>query len=320
MATISAIGNVMIPEMLKRGYSRAYAAAVVASSCFLGILIPPSVPGILFGLCAGVNISDIWLCTVGPGILIGVLYCVANYFIRKRHEKQSPEPFVASKYIANVVSSTQNAIGALLMPIIIFGGIYGGIFTPTEAGAVAAVYGLVYFVLKIIFKIGKIEISLWKLTIDSAVSTAAISMLLVFSNTAGRVVSLIGVSDVLAGFVIENFHSTGIFLLILNIIFLFLGMIIDINGAVMIMVPLLMPSVHALGIDPVHFGGIVLVNLSIGFITPPFAISIFVACKIANAPFGAVVKECIPYILIGLVAIVITTYVPPIALFLPSLL
>lgn len=320
MATISSIGNIMVPEMVKRGYRKSYAAAIIAASSFLGILIPPSVPGIIYGLSAGVSISQVWLCTIGPAFIFIIAFMIVNYFKHGRHEAKTTEPLRLGPYTANIGKSFLHAVPSLLMPLIIFGGIYGGIFTATEAGAAATLYGLLFFLIKLVIKREKMEMGLLQITVASAVSTATISMLIVFSSAAGRAISLIGIADAIAQVVQTHFQSPILFLLIVNVIFLVLGMLIDINAAIMIMVPLLMPSVNALGIDPVHFGAILLVNLSVGYITPPFACSIFVAQKIAGAKFGEVVKDCMPFVVLGLVVIVITTYFPAIATFIPSLL
>lgn len=319
MATISAIGKIMIPEMEKKGYRKSYAAALAAATCFLGILIPPSVPGIIYGLAAGAKISDVWLATIGPAIIIGSGYILVNYFMQGRKEPKNTERIGVGSYFKNVGIQTKNAIAALLMPIIIFGGIYGGICTPTEAGALSAVYGLVYYVVKKLINKNSVQSNLWKITVSSAVATAAIAILTVFANAAGRAISLSGVSEALASFVIGNISEAWVFLLLVNIIFLFLGTFMDINAAIMIMTPLLLPSAKALLINPVHFGAIMLVNLCVGFMTPPFAAGIFVACKLSGAKFGDVVRDIMPFIFVGLVAIALTTYWPDMVLFFPKL-
>ena len=320
IATITAVGNAMIPEMVSKGYSKSYASAITAASSFLGILIPPSVPGIIFALSAGVSVSEIWLSTLGVGLIIAALYIVVNYFIRVKIEPKTTESFVFSVYAKNIAFNFKDSIAALMMPFIIFGGIYGGFVTPTEAGAVAALYGLIYLVIKIVFKIGHIEKSLYEIAVISGISTATISILIVFANAAGRAIALIGVSDAVASFVIANFQSPIMFLLVVNIVFLILGMFIDINAAIMILTPLLMPAVHSIGIDPIHFGAVVLVNLCLGFITPPLSLAVFVACKISGAHYGDVMVKVVPFFLAGLVGLIIVTYVPSVALFFPNLL
>ena len=319
MATISAIGRVMIPEMIRKGYSRNYSAALIASTCFLGILIPPSVPGIMFGLASGQKISDVWLSTIVPGILFGVGYCIVNYFYQGR-KQTAPEKDNFSAYIKNCGFKTKSAFAALIMPIIIFGGIYGGICTPTEAGALSAAYGVIYYVAKKIRKPKETGSSLWNITVNSACVTGVVSILCIFSTISSRAITLSGVSTQLSQFVVSNVDSPYIFLLIVNILFLFMGTFIDIISSILLMTPLLMPSVLAMGIDPIHFGAISLVNLCVGYMTPPFATGIFLACKIADVKFTGVVKEIVPFIIVGLIVVAITTFVPPVATFIPNLL
>jgi C4-dicarboxylate transporter DctM subunit len=319
MATISAIGKIMVPEMIDRGYRKSYAAAITAASSFLGILIPPSIPGIMYALSAGVKISEVWMATIGPAFVFGIGYIFVNYMIRGRREEKNTTPFILKEYAANVGKSTINAIPALLMPIIIYGSIYGGICTPTEAGALSAVYGLAYFFIRKLSNKSAIKISIWKLTAISASATAVIGLLNVFAVASGRAITLSGVSGWLANYVIENVSSRGMFLLVINIIFLFLGTFLDINAAILIMTPLLLPSARALGIDAIHFGAIILINMCVGFMTPPFAAGIFVATKIAGSRFSDTVKDCLPYLAVGLVAIIITTVFPSYVMFFAKL-
>lgn len=320
MATISAIGKIMAPDMERRGYRKSYTAALIAACSFLGILIPPSVPGIMYALSAGVSVSKVWLCTIGPAFLFIIAYTIINFYVHGRKETKDSTPFVFSDYSKNIAKSTLSAFAAILMPLIIFGGIYGGIFTATEAGAVSCLYGLFFFAYKLIFRRKEISESLIKITVASAVSTATIAMLMAFSAAAGRVMSIAGVANALADFITNNIQSTFVLLLGVNIIFLILGMLIDINAAIMIMVPLLLPSVQRFGIDPIHFAGITLVNLCVGYLTPPFAASIFVAQKITGASFTAIVKDSIPFLFVGLIIIVLVTAFPEISTFLPNLL
>ena len=319
MATISAIGKIMVPEMVKKGYSRDYSAALIASTCFLGILIPPSIPGIMYGLASGQKISAVWLSTIIPGLLFGAGYCLVNYFAQGRKQpKQNKEPFKA--YIKNCAVKTRDATAALVMPVIIFGGIYGGICTPTEAGAISAAYGVAYYVVKKFRKPKDTGSNLWHITVNSACITGVVSILCIFSAVSGRAITLSGVSTQLSGFVVANISSPYEFLLIVNVLFLIMGTFIDINSSILLMTPLLLPSVQAMGIDPIHFGAISLVNLSVGYMTPPFATGIFLACKIADCEFTGVVRRILPFIVVGLIVVAITTFVPAVSMFIPGLL
>lgn len=318
MATISCIGGIMIPEMRKRGYTSSYCAALTAASSFLGILIPPSVPGIMYGLCASVSISAVWLSTIGPAILCIVLFITINYFLQGRREEKNTSALTCSLYLGNVGKSFVRSIPALIMPVIIFGGIYGGIFTATEAGAAAVLYGLVFFACKKIF-FNDVDEKFIKMTVESAVSTATICILIGFSNCSGRIISMIGIAEAIKTFVTMHIASAGVFLIFANILFLICGMLIDINAAILLVVPLLLPTATAMGIDPIHFGAIILVNLSVGFITPPFCSSVFMAQKLSGAKYVDIVKDVMPFVVASLVVVVLTTYVPAVSTFIPNL-
>jgi C4-dicarboxylate transporter DctM subunit len=315
IATLSSIGKMMVPEMVKGGYKKPYAAALASASGFLGILIPPSVPGIFYALAAGLNISDVWISTIGPAFVFIIGYIAINYYVVGRFEKKVTEPFVFSKYVKNAGVQTRGALGALLMPIIIFGGIYGGVFTPTEAGAVAAVYGLIFFAVNK-FRHTKMEKSLWYITVESAGITAVICVGAAFSQAGGRYLAMGGVSLALNQWVTANVSSPLMFLLLANIVFLILGMLIDINAAILIMTPLMLPTVLALGIDPIHFGAVMLVNLCVGYMTPPMAGGIFFICRLTDTSFSDVLRESWRFIAWGLVVVTVTTLWPRLSTFL----
>ena len=321
MATISAIGKIMAPEMEKHNYPRNYTSALLAATCFLGILIPPSVPGIMYALAAGQKISDVWMVTVGPALLFGVGYIIVNYFRIGRHEDKNALPKLSTgEYFSNLGKSTVRAIPALLMPIIIYGCIYGGVCTPTEAGALSAVYGILYWVLaKLIIK-KKTTASFWKVAAISGASTATIGLLNAFSGVAGKALTLAGVSSFLSSTVTSHISSPIGFLIMINILFLFMGTFMDINATILIMTPLLLPIAETYGITPIHFGAIILVNMCVGFMTPPFAAGIFVSTKITGASFGGTVKEIIPFIGVGLIVILVTTFCPAYLMFFVNLL
>ncbi|HHV18991.1 MAG TPA: TRAP transporter large permease [Thermoanaerobacterales bacterium] len=313
VATLSSIGKMMVPELVKHGYKKSYASALAAASGFLGILIPPSVPGIFYALAAGQNIAEVWIATAGPAIFIGLGYIIVNFLIHGRNEAKATEPLIFKSFTKNIVKQTKNALPALLMPIIIFGGIYGGAFTPTEAGAVCGVYGIVYYIIKKL-RGNKMDRTMWWIAVESAGMTAVIALGAAFSNAGGRMLTRVGVSHALAEFITSNISSPIAFLLLCNLIFLFLGMLIDINASILIMTPLLLPSVIAFGIDPVHFGAIMLVNLCVGYLTPPMAGSIFFICRLCDESFVDVVREAWPFIIVGFLAILATTFIPDLSL------
>lgn len=311
MATISAIGKMMVPELRKEHYPNAYVSALLAATCFLGILIPPSVPGIMYSLASGAKISEIWMATIGPAFIFAIGYCIINYYRIARHQVK-PEKlnigFVLK--LKDIGKTTILAIPALLMPIIIYGSIYGGFCTVTEAGAISCVYGIFYFaVIKFIMK-KHINVTFFKMCAIAGASTAVIGLLNAFSQVAGKVMTVVGISNFLSLLITSHITSKVGFLIMINILFLFMGTFMDINATILIMTPLLLPVAQTYGITAIHFGTILIVNMCVGFLTPPFAVGIFVATKIADATFAETVKEALPFMFVGLIAIVVTTACP----------
>lgn len=311
MATISAIGKMMVPEMEKEGYPHGYTSALLAATCFLGILIPPSVPGIMYALASGAKISEIWMSTIGPAFIFAIGYFIINYWRIGRHQtKPEKVEFHFSTKAMEIGKSTIYAIPALLMPIIIYGSIYGGLCTVTEAGAVSCVYGIIYFFALKVIRRTQIQITFWRCCAIAGASTATIGLLNAFSAVAGKVMTLAGISSFLSNLITENIASKAGFLLMINILFLFMGTFMDINATILIMTPLLLPVAQTYGISAVHFGAIMIVNMCVGFLTPPFAVGIFVSTKIAHSTFGDTLKEAVPFMGVGLIAIIITTLCP----------
>lgn len=288
-------------------------------SCIGGIMIPPSVPGIMYGLCAGVSISAVWLSTVGPAICCIILFMLINYFRQGRREEKETTPFVLSTYAGNIGKTFIRAIPALIMPVIIFGGIYGGIFTATEAGAAAVLYGIIFYFVKRAMNKNNVDETFMNMTVHAAVSTATICILIGFSNCSGRVISMIGIAEAIKAFVTTHISSTFGFLIFANILFLICGMLIDINAAILLIVPLLLPTAVAMGVDTIHFGAIILVNLSVGFITPPFCSSVFMAQKLSGARYVDIIKEVMPFVVASLIVVILTTYCPALSTFIPNM-
>lgn len=321
MATISAIGKIVQPEMEREHYPRGYVAALLAATCFLGILIPPSVPGIMYALSAGIKISEVWMVTIGPALIFMVGYILVNYLrIGRRLPMPEKLEITLGQRTAEFGRNTVRAIPALLMPLIIYGCIYGGICTPTEAGALSAVYGIFYYVILWFTNKKQIKANFLTIAAISGASTAVIGLLNAFSVIAGKVITLTGVSGFLSNLITQSISSRGGFLLLINIMFLFLGTFMDINATILIMTPLLLPvATQAYGITAIHFGAIMLVNMCVGFLTPPFAVGIFVGQKIAGATFTETVREAVPFIIVGFAAILVTTLCPDYLMFFVNL-
>lgn len=321
LATCTAIGTMMIPEMEKRGYSRPYSGALIAASGFLGILIPPSIPGIMFSMMSGENLIAVWSVTIVPGIMIGIGYIAVNYFRMGRKEPKNTEPLKLGPYVKNIGIQTKNALLALLMPFIIFYGIYGGIFTPTEAGGVAVVYGLIvgWAILPIFMKRWP-EKKLLKLINDSAVSTSSITLIIALSAITGKMITLTGIPQQVTEALLNITDSKVVFLLLVNLMLLVAGMFMETNSAILLLGPILIPVANAYGVSTIHFAAIMLLNMEIGMITPPMAGNLFVASRLAGCSIDKLLKDLAPFFAVAVIVLLVTTYVPSAIVWLPKVM
>jgi len=298
---------------VKHGYPNTYAAALQATSAELGVIIPPSIPMIIFGVSAEVSIGELFIAGIGPGILISgalmafvLLY--AWYFGYGKQDREGRLP---------LIEATRKAIFALFMPVIILGGIYGGIFTPTEASVAAVFYAL--FVGMVVHR----EIGLRDLPAILRKSVLSSSVILFIIANAGLFSYLItraGVPDQIGEFLRTTLDSPYMFLLGLNVALFIIGMFIETSAAIIVLAPILVPVAAGFGIDPVHLGIIVVVNLALGMVTPPFGVNLFAACTVAKISVDEIVPRLLPFVLVVLACLMIITYVPPVSLFLRDLL
>lgn len=312
-ATTAAIGSILIPAMLARGYHVEYAAANQAVAGALGVIIPPSISMILYGVAAEVSIGDLFLAGILPGILITVSLLISAYIIANRRGYVGEE----RKAPAEVWTTFKSAILALLMPIIVLGGIYSGVFTPTEASVVAVVYSFIIGFL--IYR----EITLKQLieTLQkSAISSAIIMIVIGAAGLFGFFISITGVPDMVYATISEFVSNKYVFLIIVNIILFIAGMFLDGGAAILIFVPLLLSTAIALGIDPVHFGVIMVCNLAIGLVTPPVGIDLFVVSQLTKLSIVKIGKAVIPLILILILDVLIISFFPPLSTWIPSLM
>ena len=310
-ATVAAIGSNLIPEMEKRGYRRDFSAALTSASGMLGVMIPPSIPLIIYGVVANVSLGALFLAGILPGILFGIGFMVVARLVARSNMETAAEPSAPSLGVAQ-----RGGIWALLVPVIILGGIYGGIFTPTEAAGVAVVYAL--FVSLFVYR----EIVLADLPailVRSATTTATIMVMVAMAFAFGRFLTIEGIPGDLAELITGATESPVVILLLFNLVLLITGMFLEPVAAIIILAPILLPIAKSVGVDPVHFGIIVTCNLAIGFCTPPVGINLFIASSIARVPVEAVVLRVLPFMLAMLVSMALVTFVPSISLFLPSL-
>lgn len=312
-ATTAAIGASMIDEMERRGYPRSFAAAVVASGGTVGIVIPPSITMVVYGSIANTSIADLFMAGFVPGILMGVTMCVVSWVISKKNGYKGEGQFS----LRRMARSFRECFWALMMPVIILGGIYSGMFTPTEAAAVAAVYGA--FVGFFIYR----ELTLKDLPrtlLSAAYNTTMIMFVVGAANLFGWILTNAQVPHMLAASFATLTDSPLVFLMLVNVLLLFIGTLINASAAVVILTPILLPVAIGLGIDPMFFGVLMVVNLAIGCITPPVGLDLFVVASITGISIDKVTAKVMPYLLMLLVDLVILTYFPSIITFLPELM
>ncbi len=376
VATTFAIGAILIPALIKHGYPTPWAAALQATSAELGVIIPPSIPMILYGVSAEVSIGELFIAGFGPGLVIGLGLMLFVYLICKKrgwgkNDGDGRLPLrtafvdlglivgavgvllIGSRFIAPAVldkglseqtmeryshligvslfaayfivlscipklraSLNQRAAYALMMPVIILGGIYGGVFTPTEASAVAVIYAL--FVGVVVYReIGfKDLLPIFK---KSTLSSAVIMFIIANAGLFAFLITRAGVPDAIGVFLKEWLQSPTLFLLGVNAALFIIGMFIETSASIIVLAPILAPVAVHFGIDPVHFGVIMVVNLALGMITPPFGVNLFAACTVAKISLDRMIKPLIPFVLVVLTCLLIITYIPGISLFLRDL-
>lgn len=309
IATTAALGSILIPAMVNKGYDRSYAGALQAVSGELGVVIPPSISMILFGVAAGVSIGDLFIAGIFPGLLIGLTLMIGVYIISKLRGYKGDTHLPKGE----VLSSLKDAILALLMPVIILGGIYGAVFTPTEAAAVAVAYSFIVGVF--VYKEIKLK-DIIPIFSHSMVMTSIVMFIIANAGIFGWVLTRESVPQKIALFFSNVTDSPIVFLLIVNILLLIIGMFFDGGVAIIILAPLLTPVAVSLGIDPIHFGMVMIVNLAIGMCTPPLGVNLFVACQIAHVKLEQITRAILPFLAIMILNVLIISYVPQISLFL----
>lgn len=307
VATTFAIGAILIPALIKHGYPVGYAAALQATSAELGVIIPPSIPMILYGVSAEVSIGELFIAGFGPGILISLALMAFVYVYCKFKGLGKND----GDGRLGVGTATWRAGWALLMPVIILGGIYGGIFTPTEASAVAVLYALIVGTL--IYR----EIrpaGLYAVLRKSVVSSSVIMFIIANAGLFAFLITRAGVPDAIGRWLQEVLQSPAMFLLGVNGALFVIGMFIETSAAIIVLAPILAPVAMHFGIDPVHFGLVMVVNLALGMITPPFGVNLFAACTVARISLDRIVPYLVPFVLVILACLMVVTYVPGISL------
>ena len=306
-ATVAALGTILIPAMAAAGYPISFGAALMAAAGAIGVIIPPSVTFIVYGSISGASVGRMFMAGVIPGIMMGIALAICSMILTKKMDiKLRPRASSHERWVA-----FKDAIWALLMPVIILGGIYGGIFTPTEAAAVSVVYGL--FVGVFIYKTVRLK-EMWAIIIDSASTTATVMFITAAASMFAYVLTRARLDVAISG-ALESITggSTIIFFLIVNIILLIAGCFLDSTSALYIFTPLFVPVAQALGIDLIHLGVVMIVNLAIGLYTPPVGVNLYVACGVAKVNLKQISRAVVPLLIASIIVLLIVTYIPGIS-------
>lgn len=307
VATTFAIGAILIPALVKHGYPTNYAAALQATSAELGVIIPPSIPMILYGVAAEVSIGELFIAGFGPGLFIGVSLMLFVH-IYCRFKGWGKNDGVGRLTFGR---ATIEAAWALLMPVIILGGIYGGVFTPTEASAVAVFYALIVGMVMY----GEIKFrDILPILKKSVVSSAVIMFIIANAGLFAFLLTRAGVPDAIGRWLEAVLQSPAMFLLGVNVALFIIGMFIETGAAIIVLAPILAPVAIHFGIDPVHFGLVMVVNLALGMITPPFGVNLFAACTVAKLSLDQVISRLWPFVIVVLCCLMVITYVPVLSL------
>ena len=322
-ATVACIGGITIPEMVKEGYDKGYASALAATAGALGPIIPPSVAMILYGVACQVSITDLFIAGVVPGVMMAIALIALNKYLCKKHHwgltkgQQAEGAGSVEIEVPPLKQAFKEGIWSLMVPVIILGGIYGGIVTPTEAAIIACDYAILVslFVYKE-FKIRDIP----KIIKHTVETTGTVMLLVACASALGKLLTIEQIPTQLANALVSISSNKIIILLIINIFLLFVGMFMETYAAIILLAPVLLPTALAIGVDPLHFGLIMVVNLTIGLCTPPVGVNLFIAARIADAPMEKMFKWLLPCLAVLLIVLLLITYIPQLTMFLPNLI
>nr|WP_249745466.1 TRAP transporter large permease [Mesobacillus boroniphilus] len=312
LADTASIGAILIPAMKKEGYGAGFSAAVTASSSTVGPIIPPSLPMIIVGTLASVSIGDLFLAGALPGLMLGIGLMIPTYIISVKRNYPKGE----RKSLKVIFESFMGSFWALFMTIIILWGILGGYFTPTEASIIAVIYALVIGIF--VYK----ELPIKKIPgimLSSMTTTASIMLLVGFANLFGWIMVSEQIPQLVADAILGISENPIVVILLINLLLLFVGTFMETIAALVILFPVLMPVAAQVGMDPVQFGVMMVLNLVIGLVTPPVGVCLFVASQIGKVPIGKAARELVPFIGVSLVVLMLVAFVPQVSLYLPSL-
>ena len=312
-ATVAAVGSMTIPILVRLGYDKSFATAIVAVAGGLGVIIPPSIPFIMYGMASGESVSDLFMAGVVPGLLIGALLMVYAIYYCKKHgeDKEKIAAEIDQLHAKGFIGVFKESFFAILSPVIILGCIYTGVASPTEAAVISVFYSLI--VSLFIYKSMKFK-DIWGIMVEGVKTYAPILFILAASIAFSRVLTLMRVPQSISAWILSNFHNKVVILLVINVFLLIVGMVMDTTPAILILTPILLPIVTAIGMNPIHFGVMMVVNLAIGFVTPPIGVNLFVASSLTDIPVMKIAQKAMPLIVCFLIALLLITFIPQISL------
>ena len=312
-ATVAAVGSMTIPILIELGYDKDFSAAIVAVAGGLGVIIPPSIPFIMYGMASGASVSDIFLAGIVPGVLIGLLLMVYAVFYCKKHgeDKEKINAKIDDLHAQGLWKVFKSSFFAVLSPVIILGCIYSGVASPTEAAVISVFYSLIVSIF--IYKSLPIK-KVYDVFVEAVRTYAPILFILAASIAFSRVLTLMQVPQLISGWILAHFTSKVVVLIVINLVLLLVGMVMDTTPAILILTPILLPIVEGFGMDPIHFGVMMVVNLAIGFVTPPIGVNLFVASSLTDIPVVDIAKRAMPLIGFFLIALLLITFIPQISL------
>lgn len=313
-ADTAAVGSILIPAMTQQGYRRDFSAAVTVASSICGPLIPPSIPMLVYGISSGASIGALFLAGATPGVAVGLgMLALNRWVLRKRSPDRPLVSAGAAERIRDFLLSLRVALLALAMPLLIVGGVVGGVFTPTESSVAAVLYAMVVGLVMRSLKLG----ALWRLIIEAAIVSATVMLIVACANLLGWVLAFEQVPQAVAAAFLQLTDSPTVFLILVMLLLLMVGLFLETSGAIIILTPVLWPAAQAYGFDPVHFGVVMVFGLVIGLITPPVGLCLFVACSIADLRLHELARAVVPYIVLLVAIYAVFVFVPAASLWLP---
>ncbi len=312
-ATVAAVGSMTIPILIAMGYDKTFSTALIALAGGLGVIIPPSIPFIMYGMASGESVSALFMAGIMPGIVIALLLIAYAVYYCHRHgeDKEKIHHMVNQLHEKGLFNLFKESIWALMAPVIILGCIYSGIASPTEAAVISVFYSLIVSML--VYKTIKLK-NIWGIFVEATKTYAPILFIIAASMAFSRVLTLMQVPQTISAWILATTTNKIVILIIINVFLIFVGMVMDTTPSIMILTPILLPVVTQVGVDPIHFGAIMVVNLAIGFVTPPIGLNLFVASSLTDIPVMDIAKRAMPLVGYFIVALILITFIPSISL------